>query len=86
MLVQECEADVVAFGSDFGCESTSSRYECVGEGGLIFSAYKGRAILPLASVDVDAPCDFQGVLSSLVWGIRRVCMDCVVRSRVYCVM
>jgi hypothetical protein len=71
----------VAFSYEFGCESASANDVCAGEWRSLFSACEGRAVFSLAYVDVDAPCNFQGVSSSLVWGVG-VCMYGVVRSRV----
>ena len=71
----------MAFGSKFGSVSAPSKYASDGEWGLAFCAYERWAEFSLASVDVDAPSDFQGVPSGSIWGIG-VCMNCVVRSRV----
>ncbi len=71
------------FDSKFGCESTSSKYVCVGERGFAFCAYERWAVLSMTSLDVDAPCDFQRVPSITARGIR-VFMDGVVFVRVSC--
>ena len=70
----------MAFISEFDSVSTTSEYVCVCKSGLAFCAYEEWVVFPLVSLDVYAPCDFQGVSSSPVRCVG-VCMDCVVRSR-----
>ena len=53
--------------------------------GIGICAYEGWAVLPLALVDVDAPCNFQGVSSGPVW-VMGVCTNGVVCSRDSCFM
>ncbi len=60
----------MAFGSKFGGVSASSRYVRVGEWGLAFCAYEGWAMFSLAFVDVDTPCNLQGVSSGPVLGVE----------------
>ena len=75
----------MAFGSMVDSVSATSEYVCIGEWGFAFCAYKGLAVISLASVDVDAPCDFQRVSSVPTWGAG-VYMNGAVRSRDSCFM
>ena len=49
----------MAFNSELGGESATSKDVCVCERGLAFCAYEGWAMFPFAFVDVYSPCDFQ---------------------------
>ena len=75
----------MTFSSKFDCVSATAKYMCVGEWGLAFCVYEGWVVFFLASVDVDAPCDFHGIPSGPAWGVG-VCVNCVVRSGGSCLM
>ena len=49
----------MAFNSELGSESATSKDVCACKRGLALSAYEGWAMFPFASMDVFSPCDFQ---------------------------